>query len=65
MNQDKPADGRKAWQTPEIVEVGGVETVTTYDDGNLRDNQGDATPKYKVFTRTKTESPESELPHGD
>ena len=64
MSQDKPAD-RKDWEAPEIVEVGGVAEVTMAGpEGNVRDNQGDATPKYKVFTRTAERS-EAELPDGD
>jgi hypothetical protein len=42
---------REDWTEPEIVDVGGVEELTSWDPQyNLRDNLGDKDPKYKVGT---------------
>jgi hypothetical protein len=46
MSDEKPANERKDWSAPEIIEVGGVAESTGWGNENVRDNQCDDNPKY-------------------
>lgn len=66
MSQEKPAEGRKDWEAPQIVEVGGVAETTSWAGGNVRDNQGDPSPKYRPNTvEEEGGGGEAALPQGD
>jgi hypothetical protein len=45
MHQNDQA-GKQAWQSPEIVDVGGVIETTTIGNETVRDNDGVEPPSY-------------------
>jgi hypothetical protein len=58
-------DERKQWESPEIVEVGGVDENTGLGNENVRDNPGDATPAYSDPNRSEEARSEVTLPEGE